>query len=181
LLSPEPLLLRGLLLAGHGLAGALAGPRVGVRALPAHGEAPAVPNPLVRTDLDLALDVLGDLAPQVTLDLVGPVDELADLADLVFGEIAHLRAALHPRALDDLVRPGGTDAVDVTEWDVKGLVGREVAPGDPSHAVPPLSLPLLVPGVRADHADHAAPADHLAAIADLLHRRTDLHERRTCG
>jgi len=136
-----------------------------------------VPNPLVRTDLDLALDVLGDLASQVTLDLVGPVDELADLADLVLGEVAHLRAALDPRALDDLVRPGGSDAVDVAQCDVHALVAREVDAGDPSHAVPPLSLPLLVPWVGADHADHAAPADHLAAIADLLHRRTDLHSR----
>src|SRR5215207_11530462 len=40
---------------------------------------------------------------------------------------------------------------------------------------PPLSLPLLVPGVRADHADHAPPADDLATVADLLHRRMDLH------
>ena len=50
-----------------------------------------MPDALVAADLDLALDVLGDLAPQVTLDLVGSVDELADLADLVLGEVADLR------------------------------------------------------------------------------------------
>src|SRR6185436_437640 len=115
------------------------------------------------------------LAAQVSLDLVRPVDELADLADLVLGEVANLRAPLDPRALDDLVRPGRSDAVDVAERDVHALVAREVDAGDPSHANPPLSLSLLVPGVRADHADHAAPADDLAAIADLLHRRMDLH------
>src|SRR3990170_3423254 len=38
-----------------------------------------------------------------------------------------------------------------------------------------LPLPLLMPRVRADHADRAAPADHLAPIADLLHRRPHLH------
>jgi hypothetical protein len=31
-----------------------------------------------------------------------------------------------------------------------------------------LSLPLLVPGVGADHVDHAAPAHDLAVLADLL-------------
>jgi hypothetical protein len=32
----------------------------------------------------------------------------------------------------------------------------------------PLSLPLLVTGVGADHVDHAATAHDLAVLADLL-------------
>src|SRR5215469_10419303 len=40
----------------------------------------------------------------------------------------------------------------------------------------PLALPLLVTRVRrADHPDDPLPADHLALVANLLHRRTDLH------
>jgi hypothetical protein len=48
---------------------------------------------------------------------------------------------------------------------------------DTSHRLsfPGLALPLLVPRVRADHPDPAAPADDLAPIADLLHRGPDLH------
>src|SRR3989304_4082820 len=38
-----------------------------------------------------------------------------------------------------------------------------------------LPLPLLVPRVRADHADRAAPTDQLAPVADLLDRRSHLH------
>src|SRR5215813_6440598 len=38
------------------------------------------------------------------------------------------------------------------------------------------ALPLLVTRVRrADHPDDPLPADHLALVADLLHRRADLH------
>src|SRR5678816_2512378 len=40
----------------------------------------------------------------------------------------------------------------------------------------PSALPLLVTRVRrADHPDDPLPADHLALVANLLHRRTDLH------
>src|SRR5262245_46842155 len=112
---PLLLLLRGLLLAGHGLAGALAGPRVGVCPLSSHRETAAVTNALVRPDLDLALDVLRDLAPKVTLDLVRAVDEVADLADFVLGQVTHLGAALDAGSLDDLEGPGGADPVDVAK------------------------------------------------------------------
>src|SRR4051812_9569301 len=68
------LLLLGLLLAGDGLLRSLAGARVGVRALPVDRKATTVPDALVAADLDLATDVCGNLAPQVTLDLVVGVD-----------------------------------------------------------------------------------------------------------
>src|ERR671935_1559864 len=45
-------------------------------------------------------------------------------------------------------------------------------------AISLLSLSLLVPRVRADHADRPAPADHLALLAHLLHGRPNLHRDR---
>src|SRR5574342_25570 len=43
----------------------------------------------------------------------------------------------------------------------------------------PLALALLVPGVGgADDPDHALAPDDLALVADLLHRRADLHDPR---
>src|SRR5690606_41045651 len=62
-------LARRLLLARDGALGTLAGTRVGLRALAAHREAAAVTDALVGPDLDLAADVRGDLAAQVTLEL----------------------------------------------------------------------------------------------------------------
>src|SRR5215217_2809289 len=175
--SAPHLLLGRLLLAGHGLLGALARPRVGVGALPVDRKAPAMPDPLVRADLDLTLDVLRDLAPQVALDLVRAVDVLADPADLFLGQLANLRDAIDPRAGDDLVRPRGPDPIDVAEGDVHPLIAGKVEACDSSHSLrsPCLALPLLVPRVGADDPDLPAPTDDLALVAHLLHRRPDLH------
>jgi hypothetical protein len=48
---------------------ALAGTRVGVGALAVDGQAETVTDPLVGADLHLALDVVRDLATEVTLDM----------------------------------------------------------------------------------------------------------------
>src|ERR1043165_3430840 len=63
-------LLADLLLAGDRLARALAGARVGVRALAADREPTAVADAFVAPDLDLATYVGLHLAAQVTLDPV---------------------------------------------------------------------------------------------------------------
>src|SRR5688572_27441459 len=61
--------LLGLLLAGNRALRALAGPGVGLGALPADRKALAVAATLVAADLDLAADVRLDLTAEVTLDL----------------------------------------------------------------------------------------------------------------
>src|SRR5262245_11272092 len=133
---PALLLRLDLLLARDRLLRALAGARVGVRALPVDRERPAVADALVAPDLDLPLDVLRDLAAEVTFDLVVRVDVGADLHDLLFGEIADLRAAIDARAVDDLEGPGRADAEDVAQGDVQPLVSGEVDAGDTSHELP---------------------------------------------
>src|SRR5512132_4357139 len=159
------LLLRDLLLAGDRLLGALAGPRVRVRALTADRERTPVADPLVAADLDLALDVLRHLAAEIALDLEVAVDVLADLEDLVLREVTDLGPTLDLRSADDLERPRGADAVDVAQRDVEPLVTGEIDAGDPCHGPEPfLSLPLLVTWVGADHEDPAAPADHATLV-----------------
>src|SRR5438094_10100278 len=93
------------------LLGSLAGAGVGVRPLTRDGEAPAVTDPLIRGDLDLPLDVLGHVAAEVPLDLVGPVDPLADPNDLFLGQIADLPAAVQVQRLHGLAGAGGPDPV----------------------------------------------------------------------
>src|SRR3546814_15855074 len=101
-----------LLLAGDRALGALAGTRVGLRALTANGKAAAVADALVRADLDLAADIRGHIAAPVTLHLVGALDVVAERAALVFGAVlaAHIRAdAGCPEAL---VVTGTANAID---------------------------------------------------------------------
>jgi hypothetical protein len=142
---------------------------------PADREAATVADALVAADLDLALDVLRDLAAEVTLDLEVLVDESADLEYLVLGEVADLGRRVHTGPGDDLVGAGRPDAVDVGQRDIQPLVAGKVDACDPCHPVALLALPLLVPRVRADHEDVAAPADDATLVAHLLHRRSDLH------
>src|SRR5438876_1982815 len=89
------LLLQGsLLLSGDRLLGPLACARVRVRALPPNGEAPAVADALVATDLDLTFDVLRDFTAEISFDLVVLIDVGADLQHLVLGKVSDLRGGL---------------------------------------------------------------------------------------
>src|SRR5438132_6887676 len=90
-------LLRGFSADAHGLLRALASPGVRMGALAPDGQAAAVADPLVRTDLDLPLDVLSHVPAKVPFDLVVALDPLADPNDLVLGQVAHLPATLQPR------------------------------------------------------------------------------------
>src|SRR2546423_9753526 len=116
------LLLAGLLLAGDRALGALAGTRVGAGPLAAHGQTAAVPDALVAADLDLAPDVRGDLAAQVALDLVVGFDVVAELDDLVVGQVLGPLARVDPGRGERLGRAGAADAEDVGERDLHPLV-----------------------------------------------------------
>src|SRR6266700_7509098 len=127
------LLLPGLLLAGHRLLLALAGTRVGLRPLPVHREPAAVANPLVAADLDLAPDVGLDLAAQVTFDLVGRVDPVAELHQLFVAEAVDPGVAADAGCLQRLQRPRAADAIDIGERDLDPLIAGQVHSRKPGH------------------------------------------------
>src|SRR5271169_1005156 len=96
------LLLSGLLLAGHRLLLALAGARVGLRPLPVHGEPAAVADALVAADLDLPPDVGLDLTAQVTFDLVGRVNPVAEPDQVLVAQVVDPGVAADPGGLQRL-------------------------------------------------------------------------------
>jgi hypothetical protein len=81
-----------------------------------------VPDPAVGADLAEALDRLRPLAAQVTLDLEIAVDVLAELRDLLVGEVLDLLVAREPRVGADLLRGRAADAVDVGQPDLEPLL-----------------------------------------------------------
>src|ERR687894_516515 len=93
------LLARGLLLGDRGAARPLAGARVGVRALAAHGEAAAVAQAAVAADVHQPLDVHLDALAEVALDLALRLDDLADAPQLRLVEVAHAEVGAHLRLL----------------------------------------------------------------------------------
>lgn len=92
---------------------------------------------LVGADLDLAADVGGDLATEVTLHLVGAFDVVAEGDELVVGEVLDADRLVDLGGLEDLDRAGTADAVDVREGDHHALVARDVDAGKTCHAVTP--------------------------------------------
>src|SRR5919205_4176370 len=115
------LLLAGLLLAGDGLARALARARVGAGALSVHRQPATVTQALVAPDLHLAADVAGHLAAQVTLDAEVRVDVVDQLALVLVGEVADAQVRADARRGQRLLGQGLADAVDVGERDLHPL------------------------------------------------------------
>src|SRR5215831_12579683 len=127
------LLLPGLLLAGHGLLPALAGPGVGLRALAVHGQPSPVADALVAPDLHLAPDVGLHLTAQVSFDPVGGLDPVAELDHVIIGEVVNPDVAADAGGLQRLERTGAPDSIDVRESDLKALVAREVNTNQSCH------------------------------------------------
>src|SRR6266536_413201 len=130
------LLLTCLLLAGDGLLRTLAGARVGLGALSVDGQAAAVADALVASDLDLAADVGGDLAAQVALDLVVRLDVVAQLDEVLVAEVAGAQVRAHAGGLECLLGAGTSHAVDVGEPDLQALFARKVDAGKTCHGSP---------------------------------------------
>ena len=162
----------GLLAAADGLLRPLAGAGVRLRTLPVHRQAAPVPDATVGADLGEALDRLLPVAPQVPLDLEIRVDVVAELRDLLVGEVADLRVRAQTELGRDLPRGRLADAVDVGQPDLEPLLVRKVDSGD---ACDGSALPLLVTRIAADDHGRAVPLDHAAALAHGLDGRTDLH------
>src|SRR4051794_39936362 len=125
--SVLPLLAR-LLLTGDRLLRTLAGASVGLGPLTVDRQAATMTQALVATDLHLALDVLRDVAPQVTFDLEVGVDVGADAVDLFVGEVTHPGVGVEAELGDDLLRGRLPDAGDVGEADLQPLLARDVDP-----------------------------------------------------
>ena len=84
-----------------------------------------MPQAAVRPDLLQPLDVHRDLAPKIALDIVTAVDDVAQAAYLLVGEVTHARVGIHVCLGEDLLARGQADPEDVFH------VLRHLAGNDP--------------------------------------------------
>src|SRR6476646_6657685 len=117
-----------LLLARDRLGLALAGARIGVRALAADRQALAVPQPAVAGEVHQPLDVHCRFAAKVALDGEVLVDRLADVQHLLVGEVLDPLFRTDAELIGDLPGRGAADSVDVGQRDLDALVGGDAAP-----------------------------------------------------
>src|SRR5262245_38009545 len=114
------------------LARALAGARVGARALAAHRQSAAVADAAPAAEVHEALDVHRHLAPQVALD--GELGDLrADGVHLRLGQVLDLGGRVDTRGGTGGARARPAHAVDVGEPDPHVLVHRDVGAGYACH------------------------------------------------
>jgi hypothetical protein len=92
-----------------------------------------VTTALVRADLDLATDVGGHFAAQITLGLVVGLDPVAEGDELIVVQLVDAGVATDLGGGESLQGTGVADAVDVGESDLQTLVAREVDPDETCH------------------------------------------------
>src|SRR5580765_4089355 len=129
--------LDNLLLRNRALARALAGAGVGLGALAAHRQVAAVPQPAEAADLHQPLDVHGDVLAQVTFHAALLLDHLADVPDVVFGQILDADVGADPGRLQNRVRAEPSDAIDIGETNLDALGPREINACNSRHSLIP--------------------------------------------
>src|SRR5262249_29147388 len=151
-------------------------------------------------------DVDGYLPPEIPLDPVLALDDLAEARHLVVGPLLHRAVQIDRARLEDPAGRGSPQAVDVGKGYLAPLVPRQIDAGDACHVGSPScpsrsrrsrpaarpdglrpagggrrdphsSLTLLVAWVGADDPHDALAPDDLALLAPRLDRRTNFHAR----
>ena len=113
-----------------------------------------------------SLDVQGHLAAQVALDLVAPVDDLAQPVDLLVGQVADPGVRVDVGLGEDLLAGRQTDPEDVGQGDLDALLARDVDAGDTCHRRYPCRCLCL--GLVQMTITVAVTADDLAVVAARL-------------
>jgi len=116
----------------HRLALARAG--VGVGALAAHRQPATMAQPAIAAEVHQPLDVHRDFTPQVALDAVFAVDQLADPQHLVVRQLVHPALIGDGQPAADFGGLGRPDAIDVAQADGDALIGWNVHAGNTCHA-----------------------------------------------
>src|SRR5690348_9000445 len=115
---------RFLFLCHCALAWALAGARVGMRPLPAHGKVATMAEAAIGADFDQTLDVHGGVFAQVAFDPALGLDNVPNAVDLVLVQVLHLLRPIHLGLLHDALRARVADAVNVGQRNRRVLVAR---------------------------------------------------------
>ena len=94
-----------------------------------------MPQAAIAADLHQALDVHGNFAAQVALYLDVVVNVVAQLADIILGQILHAGIGIDARMLDDIVGDVAANAVDVRQGDLDSLLPGKVDTSNSCHVL----------------------------------------------
>jgi len=90
-------------------------------------------DPLITADLDLALDVLGNISPQITLHLQITIDVRPNPDNLFISEITNPSTAVDAQLLTQLTSSAATNTINIGEGDLDPLLSGNVNASDTCH------------------------------------------------
>src|SRR6267154_5974367 len=161
---------------------ALAGARVGVRALAAHRKIPAVANAAIRLNFNQPADIHLDLFAKIAFHPAFLLDGLANVVDFLFGQVANLLGVIHAGFRRQLFRAFPPDAVDGSQANPQPLLNRKINACYTCHATCLLKfskirlpLALLVLRIGANYTHYASAMNYLALVANLFYRCPNFH------
>ncbi len=140
-----------------------------------HWQIAAVTQTSITSNIYQAPDVHLHLTPQITLDLILAVNNLAQGSNVRFRQVLDLHIDIHSGLAQNLIAQTAPNAIDVRQTDFYSLVPWQVHPCNTRHTFPPaicsllLSLALLVLWVLANHPYHTTSPDNLALWTTLLY------------
>jgi hypothetical protein len=117
-----------------GFARALAGARIGLRALSADGQTTQVAHASVTLDTLQAFEIHANFAAQVAFDdIFAILNGVNDLRQLLLSQVLGANAGIDIGLGQDVAGIRGTDPVNITQRDVDALIGRNFNADDTSH------------------------------------------------
>jgi hypothetical protein len=91
-------------------------------------------------DAHQALDIVLDLAPEISFNGVIRLEDRVQTGNLVFCELAGSHVFIEPQFLNDLIREAAANAVDVGKRDLKALFIWNIDPDDSWHVSGSLTI-----------------------------------------
>jgi hypothetical protein len=155
--------------------------------LSADGQSSPVAKPTVTADVDEPFDAHGRFRAQGAFNLDVGVYDGPDFGDIRVRQCLDSGVRIHAGFLQNFLGRRKTDAEDIGQCSLDSLFFWKVYTCDTSHItsistlVKNLSLTLLVSGILADDADHAAPLDDLALVAYFFDGCANFHGKSTLG
>jgi hypothetical protein len=160
------------------LAGAFARACVCAGALATHGQATAMAEATVATDVHQSLDVHGRFATQITFD--GELTNLvADFFQVTVSQILDLLGIGDATSFANFSGAGATNPENGSQANFRMLLRRNIDTSDTCHFCPlkllQSTLALFVPWIRTDHTHHTLAPDNFAVAANFLDRSRNFH------
>jgi hypothetical protein len=137
-------------------------------ALSAYRQTTAMPQTAIRAHLDVALDVERNFLTEIAFHRAFFFENLADMIDLFFGQIANFLVRIDTGPIAQALRPRPSDSVDVSKANLSSLFRRKIDARNTCHIFLSLTLALLVLRVDANDPDHAFAVNQLALHANFL-------------